>query len=225
MKQALIFDLDGTLVDSLQGIAASLNHALAESSLPGHPLGAVRELIGNGSRVLIQRAAPTTADECLLDTIEQAFKSHYDLNWQEGTTAYDGIAGMLGSLQAAGYPLAVLSNKPQPFTEIIVASIFPTIRFSPVLGQRTGIPHKPDPAGALEIAKQLCRRPAECSIIGDSTMDLETARSAGMRAIAVSWGFHDRERLVTAGAEIIVSDPTSLLACFIEAGLARPPVR
>jgi len=215
VKQALIFDLDGTLVDSLRGIAASLNHALAKSGLPGHPLSAVRGFIGNGSRILIKRAAPINANDALLHTVEQAFKSDYDLTWQQGTTVYDGIAELLESLQIADHPLAVLSNKPHPFTETIVANLFPTIRFASALGQRAGIPHKPDPAGALEIANRLQLRPEDCIIIGDSTMDLETARNAGMQAIAVTWGFHDRDRLVEAGALVIADDPASLRTLFL----------
>lgn len=197
---------------SLRGIAASLNQALAASGLPVHPDTTVRGFIGNGSRILIQRAAPADADEALLHTVEQAFKADYDLNWPDGTTAYDGITELLESLQTRGYPLAVLSNKPHPFTETIASRMFPTIRFASVLGQRAGIPHKPDPAGALEISNSLHLLPEDCIVIGDSTMDLETAHNAGMRAIAVTWGFHDRDRLVAAGAEFIANDPASLLA-------------
>ena len=221
MKQALIFDLDGTLVDSLRGIAASLNQALAASGLPVHPPEAVRGFIGNGSRILIHRAAPTDADEALIDQVEQAFKADYDLTWPDGTTAYDGIIELLESLQHRGYPLAVLSNKPHPFTETIVSRMFPTIRFAAVLGQRAGIPHKPDPAGALEISNSLHLRPEDCIVIGDSTMDLETARNACMRAIAVTWGFHDRERLVAAGADLIAEDPAGLLEMLANKGKGR----
>jgi len=210
VKHGLIFDLDGTLVDSLQGIAASLNHALALSGLPTHSRETVRGFIGNGARVLIQRAAPKDAEDALLDTVEHAFKTDYDHAWQTGTIIYPGIIDLLESLQSRGYPLAVLSNKPHPFTEAIVSQLFPSIRFSAVLGQRIGIPHKPDPAGALEISATLRLNPENCSVIGDSTMDLETARNAGMQAIAVTWGFHDREQLIAAGATLIADDPSAL---------------
>ena len=215
MKHGLIFDLDGTLVDSLQGIAASLNHALVLSGLPTHSHQAVRGFIGNGARVLIQRAVPINADEALINTLKQAFKSDYDLTWPSGTFPYAGIVELLESLQKHGYPLAVLSNKPHPFTAAIVAGIFPSIRFAVVLGQRAGIPHKPDPAGALEISSVLGLSPRDCSMIGDSTMDLETARNAGMRAVAVTWGFHDRERLVAGGADLIADVPESLLSVLV----------
>ena len=203
-------------MDSLAGLAASLNHALTVCGLPIHPPEAVRGFVGNGARILVQRAAPADADENLLQQIEQSFKSDYEVNWPGGTTAYDGIVGLLESLQARGYPLAVLSNKPHPFTATIVEQLFPAIRFSAVLGQRAGIPHKPDPTGALEIANSLLLPAENCIVIGDSTMDLETARNAGMRAIAVTWGFHDRERLVAAGAEMIANNPQTLLEMIIQ---------
>jgi phosphoglycolate phosphatase len=212
VKTGLIFDLDGTLVDSLQGIAASLNEALTASGLPVHPPAVVRGFIGNGARILIQRATPADASEELLDTVEKAFKADYDTTWPTGTFAYEGITELLETLQACGYPLAVLSNKPHPFTAAMVLQMFPTIRFSSVLGQRPGIPHKPDPAGALEIARALERLPENCAVIGDSTMDIETARNASMRAIAVTWGFHDRERLMAAGADVMVDTPGELAA-------------
>jgi phosphoglycolate phosphatase len=211
VKHGLIFDLDGTLVDSLQGIAASLNHALALSGLPVHSQEVVRGFIGNGVKILIRRASPADADDALLDAIERAFKAHYDLSWQTGTIIYPGITDLLESLQSRGHPLAVLSNKPHPFTVAMVSNLFPSVRFAVVLGQRAGIPHKPDPAGALEISAALGLGPAECCVIGDSTMDIETARNAGMWVIAVTWGFHDRERLLAAGADQLVNAPEELL--------------
>ncbi len=210
VKHGLIFDLDGTLVDSLQGLATSLNHALTLSDMPTHDHAAVRGFIGNGARILIQRSLPADSVETLLNTVEQAFKAHYDLTWQDGTLIYDGVVDLLESLESRGHPLAVLSNKPHPFTVAMVGHMFPSIRFAAVLGQRAGIPHKPDPAGALEIAKAFELTAANCTVIGDSTMDLETARNAGMQAIAVTWGFHDRSRLLAAGAEQIADFPSEL---------------
>ncbi|MDH4445375.1 MAG: HAD family hydrolase [Akkermansiaceae bacterium] len=212
MKCGLIFDLDGTLVDSLDGIAASLNHALHASNLPTHSHDAVRGFIGNGARVLIERGTPAGSADSLIEVVEQAFKAHYDLHWPAGTIAYDGIEDLLENLQRRGHELAVLSNKPHPFTEAMVARLFPTIRFAVVLGQRAGIPHKPDPTGALEIAATLGLAPAQCYVIGDSTMDIETALNAGMRPVAVTWGFHDRERLIAAGATSLADDPAALMS-------------
>lgn len=211
MKKALIFDLDGTLVDSLQGIASALNHALGQSGLPIHSPDAVRGFIGNGARVLIERGVPVGSSEMLIDTVENAFKAAYEVAWPQGTTPYPGIIPLLETLQQQGAHLAVLSNKPHSFTTKMVARIFPSIRFGAVLGQRAGIPHKPDPSGALEISELLGIFPEYCSVIGDSTMDMETAKNAGMRAVAVTWGFHDREKLLATGTHHVADDPGELL--------------
>ena len=219
MKVGLIFDLDGTLIDSLQGITASLNHALSESHLPVHSPDAVRNFIGNGAKILIQRAAPMDANEALLHRLEEAFKSHYDRTWPAGTTIYPGISALLESLSAQGHPLAILSNKPHLFTTAIASQLFPHLRFAAVLGQQSGVPHKPDPTGALEISKTIHRSPNECLIIGDSVMDLETAAQAGMRSIAVTWGFQDRARLTAA--DFIADDPVALLESIILAAISR----
>ncbi|NJM38818.1 MAG: HAD-IA family hydrolase [Akkermansiaceae bacterium] len=216
MKHGLIFDLDGTLVDSLQGIAASLNHALEQFDCPKHALETVRRFVGNGSRVLIQRAAPADSNNELIDAIEQSFKEHYEKTWPQGTFAYAGLINLLEKLQQQDYPLAVLSNKPHSFTAAMVAQIFPEIHFVQVLGQRCGIPHKPDPAGALEISRTLGLIPADCVIIGDSTIDIETAKRAGMKVIAVTWGFHDREDLLAAGASTVADDAEGLLQVVSE---------
>ncbi|GAA5124732.1 HAD-IA family hydrolase [Luteolibacter yonseiensis] len=211
MKHGLIFDLDGTLVDSLQGIAASVNHALVEAGHATHSLAAVQGFIGNGARILLERAAPGGADEALLLSLEETFKSHYDVSWPNGTLPYDGVTALLETLQRLGHPLAVLSNKPHPFTQTIVSQIFPGIRFAEVLGQRAGIHHKPDPAGALEIAESFGLAPADCIVIGDSTMDIETAKNAGMKSIGVTWGFQDRAKLIAAGADVLADNMDDLL--------------
>ncbi len=215
MKHGLIFDLDGTLVDSLQGIAASLNHVLAEHHLPTHSLPAVRGFIGDGARILIRRAAPPDADPRLLLSLEQGFKENYEVTWPTGTTLYAGIAELLGTLQSSSYPLAVLSNKPHPFTTAIVSRLFPEIHFTTVLGQRPDIPHKPDPAGAQEIAGNFSLPASECTLIGDSTMDIQTAHRAGMQSIAVDWGFHDRQHLATANPGWIASNPAEIADFFV----------
>ena len=201
-------------MDSLEGIASSLNHALAAAGLPIHPLSAVRGFIGNGARILIQRAAPAGSDESRIESLEKAFKDHYDVHWPSGTTPYGGIFTMLETLQQRGYPLAVLSNKPHSFTMNMVTRLFPSIHFAAILGQRAGIAHKPDPAGAIEIASEFGLAPGNCVIIGDSTMDIETAHNAGMDSIAVTWGFHDRERLINSQPGRIVENPEEISAMF-----------
>lgn len=214
MKRGLIFDLDGTLVDSLAGIAGSLNRALASSGLPTHSLLAVRAFIGNGAKILVQRAVPTGSDEALVAEVEAAFKEDYALRWPDGTFPYSGILSLLEQLQRAGYPLAVLSNKPHEFATEIVSRLFPETHFTTVLGQRAGVAHKPDPAGALEISRIIGMKPDNCTLIGDSTVDIQTAHNAGMESVAVTWGFHDFDDLLAAKPGTIVTSPAELLDQF-----------
>ena len=208
----LIFDLDGTLVNSLPGIVGSLNRSLVGHGLPAHSHAAIRSFIGDGLQTLVQRAAPAGSEPVLLAALVTHFKNDYALSWAEGTLAYPGIHNLLDELQRRGYQLAVLSNKTHQFTEIITRSIFPLIHFAKVLGQQEGIPPKPHPAGAFQIALALGVSLNNCVMIGDSTMDLETADNAGMQAIAVAWGYHDRKRLITAGATRIIDHPSELPA-------------
>jgi phosphoglycolate phosphatase len=206
----VIFDLDGTLVDSLPGIAGSLNRTLSAHGLSGHSNDRVRSFIGSGLRTLVQRAAPGGSEPAFIDSLVSLFKKDYDLSWADGTVPYPGIHHLLGELQRDGYPLAVLSNKTHDFTQTIVRTIFPQIHFAQVLGQKDGMPHKPDPAGAVLIADTVNTSPEDCVVIGDSTMDIETAANAGMQAIAVTWGYHDRDRLLAAGATRFVENPAEI---------------
>jgi phosphoglycolate phosphatase len=214
VKPCLIFDLDGTLVDSLPGIAASLNRTLTAHGLSGHSDAAIRSFIGNGVNTLIQRAAPTAADPATNESLIGLFKKDYALSWSQGTQPYPGIHHLLGELQKSGFQMAVLSNKPHDFTVEMVRTIFPNCHFAKVLGQRDGIPHKPDPTGALQIANSLEAAPEQCTVVGDSTMDLETATNAGMKSIGVSWGYHDRKRLLEAGANLIIDQVADLQAAL-----------
>ncbi|MFM2197078.1 MAG: hypothetical protein RLZZ505_510 [Verrucomicrobiota bacterium] len=213
MQKALIFDLDGTLVESLPGIAASLNRALALHGLPGHADAAVRGFIGDGARMLVTRAMSPGETAPHLEGVLRSFAGDYAATWHQGTQPYDGITALLADLRARGIPLAVLSNKPHAFTTEIVAKLFPEHTFAAVLGNREDLPHKPDPTGAFEIAVALGTTPENCILIGDSTMDLETARNAGMTSIAVTWGYQDRERLL--GADRIVDHMPDLKACLL----------
>ncbi len=212
MKHSLIFDLDGTLVDSLDGIAASLNRSLTVHGLPGHSHAKIRSFVGDGLKILVERAAPRGADSALIESLIALFKKDYEQNWQHGTTAYPGIHNLLDELQKDGFPMAVLSNKTHDFTVAMTRALFPKIHFASILGQRDGIPHKPHPAGAFQIAAVLGAAPENCRIIGDSTIDMETAANADMKPIAVTWGYHDRARLIAAGAEHIIDHPSELPA-------------
>lgn len=214
MKPGLIFDLDGTLVDSLPGIAASLNRALERNGLSAHTDSDVRRFIGNGSYELARKAMPEGAPHDDILAVETSFKDDYATTWPGGTVPYDGIPACLEKLAAAGFRLAVLSNKPHPFTVEIVQRIFPGLAIDPVFGQRDDAPRKPHPEAALRIARHWGIAPADCRFIGDSTVDLETARAAGMPAIAVGWGYHDPAALRAAGAEILLEKVTDLDSVF-----------
>lgn len=190
-------------MDSLRGIAISLNLALGEHRRPTHSEAAVRHFIGNGARELVTKALGPGATETEVDALEASFKVHYAANWLGGTEVFPGVMEMLKRQAAAGHRLGVLSNKPHDFTVEIVARLFPEIAFDAVLGQRPEVPRKPDPAGALEIAAAFGLSPAACVMIGDSTMDLETGARAGMSTVAVTWGYHDAGALLGARPDVV----------------------
>ncbi|MCU0797949.1 MAG: HAD-IA family hydrolase [Akkermansiaceae bacterium] len=187
MSTPLVFDLDGTLVDSLPGIAAGLNQALTRAGLPSHRLDAVRSFVGNGSLDLARRALPA---DCSMDpaALEALFREEYAHTWQTGTLAYPGILDLLDSLR--GRPLAVLSNKPEIFTREIVAAVFAADTFEHVIGQSDRFPRKPDPTALLHLCDAWKCPPSEVTLIGDSLPDLLTARHAGCRFLGVGWGYH-----------------------------------
>ena len=209
--EGLIFDLDGTLVDSLPGITAALNAALASEGLPGHPEQAVRGFVGDGLETTVRRACPPGVDDdARVSRLVAVFRESYQDCWRPGTRTYPGIPALLEELHGRGMLLAVLSNKSHTFTVEMVREIFPDISFTAILGLKPGMPPKPDPDGALEIAKSLVIDPHQCRIIGDSTMDIETAKNAGMRSCAVTWGYHDANRLIAATPDTIAANVDEL---------------
>jgi len=163
--------------------------------------------------MLVTRALSPAEAALHFDSVLKSFAQDYAISWQDGTVPYKGILELLADLKSREIPLAVLSNKPHPFTVEIVEKLFPPATFTSILGNREGMPHKPDPTGALEIAANLATLPENCLLIGDSTMDLDTAQNAGMKSIAVTWGYHDRERLV--GANRIVDNVEELFSALV----------
>jgi phosphoglycolate phosphatase len=198
VSKGWIFDLDGTLVDSLPGIATSLNAALVSCHQSEHTTSAVRGYIGDGAEMLVRRAL-NTHDENLVARVLEHFRAHYAEHWPKGTEPYPGIRALLAEIRTRGHQLAVLSNKPHAFTVQIVESLFPG-QFDHVLGQRPGIPHKPDPTGLREILASPAWPKGQSVMIGDSVMDLQTARAAGIQSVAVTWGYHDRDPLLAEKA-------------------------
>lgn len=210
--QAIIFDLDGTLLDTLADIATAANVALSMEGFPEHPLDAYRRFVGNGVAILMQRALPESArEEAQIERCAARFRDVYRDRWNQQTQAYGGIPELLATLRQRQLHLGVLSNKPHEFTQQCVSAYFPADWFACVLGQREGIPHKPDPSGVHEILREL-QVPAErCLLVGDSAVDMQTAVRAGLKAIGVSWGFRSREELHEHGAAHVIDHPQELL--------------
>jgi len=207
--KAIIFDLDGTLVDTLGDITDSVNHALEKYSLPSHPLESIRQKIGNGSRMLISRSLPTDRQD-LIDEILSLQSGYYGEHLFDHSRPYHGIDRMLTVLGENNYKMAVLSNKSDVYTRQLVEKLFPPGTFDLVLGHQQKFPLKPDPQSALFIAEQLEIQPSQIAFVGDTAMDIQTARHAGMFAIGVTWGFRDRGELVRNHSNAIIEQPAQL---------------
>ncbi len=204
----IIFDLDGTLVDSAGDIAAAMNSTLAARGMPEHDLATYRRFIGEGVEVLARRAVPKDrAAEG--DAVLAAFRARYAEGLLDRTRPYPGVPEMLAALLRRGVRMGVLSNKPDLHTQKIVAALFPRT-FEAVSGERPGIPRKPDPRGLLELAAALGARPEAAALVGDSGIDLQTARAARMTAAGVTWGFRDEAELRASGADVIIRHPSEL---------------
>ena len=212
---AAIFDLDGTLLDTLDDLADSANEALTAAGLPPHPVDAYRTFVGDGIHTLVQRILPAgNSDDEMVGEVLALYRAAYGRRWNNKTRPYAGITETLHDLSFMPVKLAVLSNKPQTFTELCMAHHLPGNHFEIVLGQRDSVPRKPDPAGALEISSSFRVSPGEVLFIGDTKTDMDTATAAGMRAVGVSWGFRPVEELRAHGAEVVVNHPAELLELF-----------
>lgn len=214
--KAVIFDLDGTLLDTLADLAESLNAMLASVGYRQHSVEAVKGFIGDGMENLVRRAAPADAaiDDALVARCLALYKEEYEKRWKAKTRAYEGIPALLAELALRGVPMGVLSNKADEFTKLCVAEYFPGVEFSAVLGQRDGIPKKPDPSGALEIGALWGFPVDEVAFVGDSPVDIRTATGAGMFAVGVAWGFRPAGQLRDCGAAAILAEPGDLLGYF-----------
>jgi phosphoglycolate phosphatase len=209
--KAICFDLDGTLLDTLDDLADSMNRALAAHDLPTHPVEAYKTFVGNGLKVLVQRAAPTVDDPELSQALIDGMRAEYGKRWAEKTRPYEGVAEMLTAIQQQGIPMAVLSNKPHEFTELCVAELLPHWKFQRVYGVQEEVPPKPDPTGAKRVAQELGVAASEVLYVGDTNTDMETGSAAGMYAVGVTWGFRDADELTAAGAKQLINHPSELL--------------
>ena len=209
MYQAVLFDLDGTLTNTLEDIAFAMNRALRLHGLPEYPVDAYRYLVGNGAKVLAQRAVGEHQE--MAETVQQTYQAYYQEHSLVRTGPYDGIPELLEELQRRGVKLCVFSNKPDEDACRVVEYVFPQVDFAVVRGQMEGVPVKPDPAGALAAAKAAGVEPEEFLYLGDTDVDMRCARNAGMHPIGVTWGFRTAEELLAAGAERLIYHPLVLL--------------
>lgn len=209
-KCAVVFDLDGTLLNTLQDLAESGNMLRDEYGLPGFPVADYAFFVGNGIKDLIKQIMPNAKNEALGDLVEQ-FAEIYQRNWQRNCCPYPGIDDMLAGLVEVGMPLAVLSNKPHKFTPPFVNHYFGNDLFSVVYGQRVGVPKKPDPQGVLQVLAELDCEAKDSFFVGDSKVDMQTGTAAGMCCVGVSWGFRGSDELRSSGADIIIDSPMQLI--------------
>jgi phosphoglycolate phosphatase len=207
--RALIFDLDGTLADTVEDIAAAVNRALVHHGASPHPLLAFRQFVGAGAENLLARALGEGSPVAVAEVLA-TYRAFYAEEMFTRSRPFPGVEVLLEALQARGHALAVLSNKPHPATVRMVEGLFSRFRLGPVFGERPGVPRKPDPRAALEIAALLAVPPEACLFVGDTGIDMETGARAGMIPVGVTWGFRPEE-LRAAGARHVVDTPQDIL--------------
>ena len=211
MFKVAIFDLDGTLLNTLDDLANACNYALNKFSFPTHNVEEYKKFIGNGIYKLVERALPNNKkDKETVEKVLKTFSDYYNEHMIDMTKPYDGIVDILDELRAKGIKLAVVSNKKHEFTIEIVKKYFGD-RFDIVFGHRENYKEKPDPTSVLEVIEKLNILKSECIYIGDSNVDILTAKNAGVKSVGVSWGFRDREELANEGANYLADNNIELL--------------
>ena len=221
MFRLCIFDLDGTLMDTLDSLTYSVNLTLEEMGYPALERSKCRAFVGNGSRVLIEKALKASGDTTL-SRIEEGMEVYdkvFDANCTYHVTPYDGIVELLQALKEKGMKLTVLSNKPHRQAVHVVEEVFGKEMFDWVQGQQEGIPRKPDPYAAIQIAEKFGVKPEECVYIGDSEVDVATGTAARMKTLGVTWGFRSVEQLKEAGATILLDRPVQILEEINKGGI------
>ncbi|MBI5239575.1 MAG: HAD-IA family hydrolase [Elusimicrobia bacterium] len=213
MMKAVLFDLDGTLLDTLVDIASCVNLIRAELDLPPHPKDAYKHFVGDGLRELLVRAFPARVLRGPgLRARARRFEELYEEHAMDETRPYPGVARMLDGVVRRGLPMAVVSNKPQRFTEACVDKLLPRWRFAVVRGERPQVPLKPDPTAPLAAARAMKTAPRDMLYLGDTSVDMRAARNAGMFAVGALWGFRGEAELRASGAQALIRRPGELLA-------------
>jgi len=210
--RAVLFDLDGTLIDTVDDIGDAANRVLSNRGYPIHSISTYRLFIGEGVRILFTRALPEESRKPdLINACLEEFIEDYRCNYNVKTKLYDGVPGLLDILKLHGLKVAILSNKPDPITKDCAAFYLSEWDFDVVLGQHDAIPRKPDPQGALEVAERLAIPPSDFIYLGDTAIDMKTAVSAGMFPVGVLWGFRSLEELKENGARVVIDEPMQLM--------------
>ena len=208
--KAVIFDLDGTLTDTLEDLFLSVNYALRHCGLPERELAEVRRFVGNGVRKLIERAVPEDTELRVVEKCFEAFQTHYIIHCQDHTRLYPGIASLLTALHAKGYRMAVVSNKIQEGVDELARTFFNGV-IDVAIGEKTGFLRKPAPDMVLAALARLGVEASEAVYVGDSDVDIQTAANAGLPCISVLWGFRSRDFLVAHGATVFAESPQEVL--------------
>lgn len=212
MIKLVIFDLDGTLLDTIGDLSAACDAVLSARRLPRHTWDGYRRMVGNGIRRLVERALPESMrDDATIESVREQFVEYYIDHIDVHTRPYDGIAEVVGQLAERGVKLAVVSNKFQAGTEKLIRRFFGDTEFLAVYGQREGVPLKPDPQADFEIMRMAEADASEVLHIGDSSVDIATAKAAGVRSVGVVWGFRPREEIVAAGADFVAESAADIL--------------
>lgn len=209
MIKAILFDLDGTLVDTLGDISDFMNGFLRSKGWPEHPVASYKSMVGRGLANLIRAAIPPDQSGRASELYGEVFEL-YERMGSGRSEPYPGAREALEVLEAAGVALAVVSNKPQPLVELMVSVLFPKTTFAGISGGAEGIPLKPDPTGALLVARACGAAPSECAFVGDSDVDMKTAKAAGMLAVGAGWGFRGESELRGAGADLVLASAAEI---------------
>ena len=213
--KGIIFDLDGTLINSIEDIVDSMNEVLNEYGMATFTLEEYKTKIGSGIRNLVKRSLPENTKEEEIDEAVKLYEKFYEKNYLNKTKAYEGIDELLEKLVEMDIKLGINSNKKDNYTKELAKKIFKNIPFIKVFGEREGIPIKPDTTTMLEIVEAMELQPEEVLYIGDSDVDMITGKNADMDTVGVEWGFRSKEELISSGATYIISTPKDLLDIII----------
>ena len=214
--KTIIFDLDGTLVDSLTDIAKAANEVLGKLGFPQHPQNNYRHFVGDGLQTLAARMVPEGTSDAQINTVADRFRTVYKDCWADNSRPYPGVLKMLEILNQIPVNLAVLSNKPDDFTQLFVHKLFPEKTFGQVMGSRPGIPKKPDPTAAFAISEYFDSKYGDCLMVGDSGVDMKTGKNGSMTSLGVSWGFRSCQELIDSGADLVIDHPSELVSHVID---------